>query len=74
MFFLQSYVIMMSGCLQERENKRICQMSGLKSGRDCVRKYRSGPLQESFQNNTLTEQLFTSGGLWEVVAYKKWSP
>ena len=39
---------MMSGRLQEMENKRICQISGLKSGPDRVRKFRSVPLQESF--------------------------
>ena len=39
---------MMSGHLQETENKRICQISGLKNGPNRVRKFRSGPLQESF--------------------------
>ena len=39
---------MMSGRLQEMENKRICQISGVKSGPDRVRKFRSVPLQESF--------------------------
>ena len=30
------YVIMLGGPLLETENKRICQISGLKSGRGCL--------------------------------------
>ena len=45
---LQSYVIMPGGCLPETENKRICQISGPKSGRGRLRNLRSGRLRESF--------------------------
>ena len=38
MVFLQSNVIMAGGRLQEIENKRICQISGLKSGRGHLNK------------------------------------
>ena len=46
--WLQSYVIMPGGRLPEIENKRICQISGPKSGRGRLRNLRSGSLRESF--------------------------
>ena len=45
---LQSYVIMPGGRLPETENKRICQISGPKSGHGRLRNLCSGRLQESF--------------------------
>ena len=57
---LQSYVIMPGGRLPETENKRICQISGPKSGRGRSRNLRSG-------------RYLKSGRLREVVAYEKWS-
>ena len=45
---LQSYVIMPGDRLPETENKRICQISGPKSGRGRLRNLRSGRLRESF--------------------------
>ena len=45
---LQSYVIMTGGRLPETEKKRICQISGPKSGRGRLRNLRSGRLRESF--------------------------
>ena len=44
---LQSYVIMPGGRLRETENKRICQISGPKSGHSRLRSLRSGRLRES---------------------------
>ena len=41
------YVIMMGGRLPETENKRICQISGLKSGRGPLRSLSGGRLRES---------------------------
>ena len=35
---------MLGGCLPETENKRICQFSGLKSGRDPLRNLSGGRL------------------------------
>ena len=45
---LQSYVIMPGGRLPETENKRICQISGPKSGRCRFGNSGSGRLRESF--------------------------
>ena len=45
---LQSYVVMPGGPLPETGNKRICQISGPKSGRGRLRNLRSGRLRESF--------------------------
>ena len=39
---------MPDGHLQQTENKRICQISGPKSGRGRLRNLRSGRLEESF--------------------------
>ena len=39
---------MPGGRLQETENKRICQLSGLKSARDRFRNLSSGCLRERF--------------------------
>ena len=38
---------MLDGCLQETENKRICQISGLKSGHSPLRNLSGGRLRES---------------------------
>ena len=72
---LQSYVIMPGGRLPETENKRICQISGPKSGRGRLRNLRSGRLRESFWNSVWNKQngYLKSGRLREVVAYEKWS-
>ena len=51
MVFLQSYKIMSVGRSLETENKRIRQISGLKSGDDCLRNLGSGCLGESFWNS-----------------------
>ena len=48
MILLQSYVIMPGGYLPETENKRMCQISGPKSGRSRLRNLCSGSLRESF--------------------------
>ena len=45
---LQSHVIIPGGRLPETENKRICQISGPKSGHGRVRNLCSGSLRESF--------------------------
>ena len=50
--FLQSYVIMPVSRSRQTENKGICQISGLKSGRGiCLRNLSSGRLRESFENS-----------------------
>ena len=46
--WLQSYVIMPGGRISETENKRICHISGPKSGRGRLRNLRGGRLLESF--------------------------
>ena len=48
MVLLQSFVIMPSGRLPETENKRICHISGPKSGRGRLRNLCSGRLRERF--------------------------
>ena len=45
---LQSYMIMPGGLLPETENKRICQISGPKSGHGHLTNLHSGRLRESF--------------------------
>ena len=69
---LQSYVIMPGGRLPETENKRICQISGPKSGRGRLRNLRSGRLRESFWNSVWNKQngYLKSGRLWKVVAMR----
>ena len=67
---LQSYVIMPGGRLPETENKRICQISGPKSGRGRLRNLRSGRLRESFWNSVW---LRNKTVVCKVVAYEKWS-
>ena len=42
---------MLGGRLPETENKRICQFSGLKSGRGPLRNLTGGRLQESSWNS-----------------------
>ena len=67
---------MPGGRLRETENKRICQISGPKSGRGLLRNLRSGRLWE-FLKQCLTEKqngYLKSGRLRKVVAYEKWSP
>ena len=68
--FLQSYVIMPGGRLPETENKRICQISGPKSGRGRLRNLRSGRLRESFWNSVW---LRNKRIICKVVAYGRWS-
>ena len=46
---LLSFVIMPGGRLPEKENKRMCQISGPKSGRGRLRNLLSGRLRESFE-------------------------
>ena len=72
-------MIMLGGGLPETENKRICQISGLKSGRGRFRNLSGGRLRESSGNKYLTEtqRLFTKwsltggGRLREVVAMRE---
>ena len=70
---LQSYVIMPGGRLPETENKRICQISGPKSGRGRLRNLRSGRLRESFWKRLTGKQngYLQSGRLREVVAMRE---
>ena len=80
---LQSYVIKLGGRLPETENKRICQISGPKSGRDLFRNLRSGRFNtREFLKQCLPEKLnakrlfvkwsLTGGGrLREVVAMRE---
>ena len=67
---LQSYVIMPGDRLPETENKRICQISGPKSGRGRLRNLRSGRLRESFWNSVW---LRNKTVVCKVVAYGRWS-
>lgn len=63
--------ILVSGRLLKTENKIMCHISGLKSGRSRLKKLSSGHLQQSFwlkQNGYLQ-----SRHLQEVAAYKKCS-
>ena len=57
---------MLGGRLLERENKRIYQISGLKSGRGCLRNLSSGRLRESFWNSIW---LRNKTVIYKVVAY-----
>ena len=52
---LQSFVIMCSGCFPETENKRICEISGPKSGRSRLRNLRSGCFTRKFLKQCLTD-------------------
>ena len=47
MIYKRSYVIMLGGRLRETENKRVCVISDLKSGRGPLRNLSGGRLQES---------------------------
>ena len=63
---------MLGGCLPETENKRICIISGLKSGREIE----WWSLTRELLKQYLTEKQnggLRSGRLREVVAYEKWS-
>ena len=51
MIYKWSYVIMLGGRLPETENKRICVISGLKSGRGLLRNLSGGHLQETSWNS-----------------------
>ena len=44
-------MIMLGDCLPETENKRICVISGLKSGHGPLRDLSGGHLRESSQNS-----------------------
>lgn len=61
---------MPGGLLQETENRRISQISDLKSGHGCLEielVIRYKRVFETFIFN------WESGHFWEVVAYEKWS-
>ena len=64
---------MLGGHLPETENKRICQISGLKIGRSPLRNLSGGRLRESLETEKQNGCL-RSGCLREVVAYERWSP
>ena len=67
--------ILLGGRLSETENKRICQIFGLKSGRGRLQNLSSARLRE-FLKQYLTEKqnsYLQSGRLREVVTYEKWS-
>ena len=70
MILLQSYVIMPGGNLPETENKRMCQISGPKSGRSRLRNLCSGSLGESFWNSVW---LRNKTVICKVAAYGRWS-
>ena len=61
---------MPGGRLPETENKRICQISGPKSGRGRLRNLRSGRLRESFWNSVC---LRNKTVICKVVSYGRWS-
>ena len=64
---------MLNGCLPETENKRICQISGLKSGRGRFRNLR-WLLKRELWEQYLTERqngCLRSGRLREVVAMRE---
>ena len=61
---------MPGGRLPETENKRICQISGPKSGRGRLRNLRSGRLRESFWNSVC---LRNKTIICKVVSYERWS-
>ena len=56
---------MLGGRLLETENKRKCEISGLKSGRGHLRNLSSGRLRESFRNSISLRNKTV------VVAYEK---
>ena len=71
MIYNRSYVIMLGGRSPKTENKRICVLSGLKSGRGGWWSLTRGLLKQYLtekQNGCLR-----GGRLREVVAYEKWS-
>ena len=61
---------MPGGRLPETENKRICQISGPKSGRGRLRNLRSARLRESFWNSVC---LRNKTVICKVVSYGRWS-
>ena len=64
---LQSYLIIPGGHLQETENKRICQIYGLK--------FKQWSFMREVLKQYSTEKhngYFQCGRLCEVVAYEKW--
>ena len=62
---------MLGGHLPETDNKRICQFSGLNSGRGPLRNLSGGRLRDSSWNSIY---LRNKTVVYEVVAYEKWSP
>ena len=63
---------MPGGRLPETENKRICQISGPKSGRGRLRNLRSGRLRESFWNSVFLRNKTVICNC-KVVSYGRWS-
>ena len=63
-------MIILGGRLPETENKRICQISGLKGGRGLFRNLSGGRLRESSGNSI---ELRDRTVVYEVVAYGRWS-
>ena len=66
----------MGGLLPETENKRICVISGLKSGRGPFKIFERWSLTRELLKQYLTEKqngCLRGGRLREVVAYEKWS-
>ena len=66
---------MLGGCLPETENKRICVISGLKSGCGPLRNLSGGRLRELLKQYLTEKQngCLRSGHLREGVAYEAWS-
>ena len=62
--------------LPKAENQRICQASGLKTGRDRLKNLNSGrPTRELLEQYLTAKQngYLQSGRLRRVIAYEKWS-
>ena len=65
---------MLSGRLPETQNKRICQTSGLKTGRGRLINMSSGRLQESSWNSVaLRTKTVIYKGCDKVVTQRRWS-
>ena len=65
---------MLGGRLQETENKRICQISVLKSGHGRWEILGFAAYEKVFETvfEWETKLLFSSDHLWEMVTYEKW--
>ena len=61
---------MLGGRLPETENKRVCQTSGLKTGRGGLRNLSSGRLRESSWNSIWLRNKIV---IYKVVAHGRWS-